>query len=236
MNDKNEYIRQLEEANKQLIETIRQFLKPIKDIPFPIAIKAISGFEVLKFDKRSEADRTLLEKLSRALDLAIVNGYKLGLTKPRPNEVGNKIESFVREAIDEIGISIEIPRNSKGHHQTAGYPDFSIKDGLGRIIYLECKTFNIKTKSSSLRTFYFQASEISKVTSDALHLMTAFEMKQEKRNGINSLVPVHWAIYTLDKLLVQIKHEFNASNKVIYKTEGLLAEGNISDSLKKYSK
>jgi len=33
----------------------------------------------------------------------------------------------------------------------------------------------------------------------------------------------------LDKLLIQVKHEFNASNKDLYKKEALLAEGTVKE-------
>jgi len=39
--------------------------------------------------------------------------------------------------------------------------------------------------------------------------------------------PIHWKLYTLEKMLVQVKHEFNASNKGMYQPEALLAEGGI---------
>lgn len=55
---------------KQLEETIRKFMEPLENIPFPIAIKAISGHEVIPFDKNNNDDRFLLEKLSEAALIA----------------------------------------------------------------------------------------------------------------------------------------------------------------------
>ncbi len=43
-----------------------------------------------------------------------------------------------------------------------------------------------------------------------------------------AFVPIAWEIYTLDKLLVQVKHEFNASNRDLYRPEALIAEGKIT--------
>jgi len=57
--------------------------------------------------------------------------------------------------------------------------------------------------------------------------MVGFEISKEKRNGESVFVPIHWKLYTLEKMLVQIKHEFNASNKGMYRQEALLAEGGI---------
>lgn len=55
----------------------------------------------------------------------------------------------------------------------------------------------------------------------------SFELDTVERNGKIAFVPVSWQIYTLDKLLIQVKHEFNASNKELYTKEALLAEGRL---------
>ncbi len=218
--DQNNYVKQLE-------ETISKFLKPLKDIPFPIAIKAISGREVLAFDKNSQKDKELLNRLIKAMNIAVKNAYKTGILSARPNEVGNYVEPFVKDAISNVGMKAEIPLTSNGKHQSVGYPDIFIKDIDGRVTYLECKTYNQKSIGSSLRAFYFQPSESSKIIHDARHLMVSFEIIKEKRNGKSFFVPIYWKIYTLEKMLVQVKHEFNASNKGMYKPEALLAEGGI---------
>ena len=218
--NQNNYVKQLE-------ETISKFLKPLKDIPFPVAIKAISGHEVLSFDKNNQKDKELLNRLTKAMNIAVRNAYKAGIATARPNEVGNHIEPFVKDALNSIGMKAEIPLTTNGKHQSAGYPDVSIKDVDGRVTYLECKTYNQKSIGSSFRAFYFQPSESPKITNDARHLMVGFEIIREKRNGKSVFVPIHWKLYTLEKMLVQVKHEFNASNKGIYKSEALLAEGGI---------
>lgn len=216
-----------EDYIKKLENTVSKFLEPLKDIPFPIAIKAISGHEVLAFNKNSQEDKELLKRLARALDIAINNAYKTGISTPRPNEVGNHIESFVKDGLNSVGIKAKIPLTSNGKHQSAGYPDVFIKDIDGRATYLECKTYNQKSIDSSFRAFYFQPSKNSKIICDARHLMVGFEIVREKRNGKSVFAPIHWKLYTLEKMLVQVKHEFNASNKEIYKPEALLAEGKI---------
>ncbi len=218
--NKNNYIKQLE-------ETISKFLTPLKDIPFPIAIKAISGYHVLAFDKNSREDKELLNRLIKAIDIALKNAYKTGISTPRPNEVGNHIEPFVKSALNKIGVKAEIPLTSNGKRQSAGYPDIVIQDVDNRITYLECKTYNKKSIGSSFRAFYFQPSQSSKITHDARHLMVSFEIEKENRKGKPVFIPIHWKLYTLEKMLVQVKHEFNTSNKKMYKPEALLAEGGI---------
>lgn len=55
----------------------------------------------------------------------------------------------------------------------------------------------------------------------------SFELEVSERENRKVFVPVSWQIYTLDKLLIQVKHEFNASNREIYTYEALIAEGKI---------
>ena len=49
-NEQEKYIKELE-------ETISQFLKPLKNVPFKIAIKAMSSCKVIPFDKDNPADQ-----------------------------------------------------------------------------------------------------------------------------------------------------------------------------------
>ena len=59
------------------------------------------------------------------------------------------------------------------------------------------------------------------------HLLLSFELTREERKGQMAFVPISWQFYTLENLKVQVKHEFNASNKDLYKPEFLLARGKI---------
>jgi hypothetical protein len=82
-------------------------------------------------------------------------------------------------------------------------------------------------KDTSFRSFYFSPSEDPKITRDAFHLLMSFELDTAERKGTRAFIPVSWQIYTLDKLLIQVKHEFNASNRELYTKEALLAQGRI---------
>lgn len=55
----------------------------------------------------------------------------------------------------------------------------------------------------------------------------SFELDIAERERRRAFIPISWQIYTLDKLLIQVKHEFNASNRELYTKEALLAEGKI---------
>lgn len=220
MSSQDDYVKKLEAC-------IRRFLEPIRDIPFPIAIKALTGFQVLTFDTSLEPNKKLLALLIKAAKMSGKNAFQAGIITNRPNEAGNKIESFVTEALKKVGLKARKPASKSGKMKTAGYPDIQIEDKSGRTIYLDCKTYSARTKDQSFRTFYFSPSEDPKITKDAFHLLMSFELSLDQREGKAAFVPISWHIYTLDKLLIQVKHEFNASNRGLYTKEALLAEGEI---------
>jgi len=221
MSNQGEYIGQLEQV-------IRKFLEPLKGIPFPIAIKALTGFRVLTFEISDEKNRKLLNQLSKAAQFAGKSAFDVGIFTARPNEAGNHIEPFVIGAMRNVGLTANKPVAKSGKKKAAGYPDIQIADEFGRITYLDCKTYNTLTKDQTFRTFYFSPSKDPKITSDAFHIIMSFELDTTERKGKRAFIPVSWQIYTLDKLLIQVKHEFNASNKNLYTKEALLAQGKIS--------
>jgi hypothetical protein len=216
-----------EDYIKQLEETLNKFLTPIKGIPFPLAIKVLTGCKVLAFDITVDENKKLLKKLTKAAESAAQKAYEEGIFTTRPNEAGNQLEPYVLFSLKEVGLKADRPISKSGKKKIAGYPDIQIEDGFGRIIYLDCKTYNTFTKNQTFRTFYFSPSEDPKITKDAFHLLMSFELTTAERKGKKAFVPITWQIYTLDKLLVQIKHEFNASNKELYTKEALIAEGRI---------
>lgn len=210
---------------KDLEATVAKFLQPLNDIPFPIVMKSLYGFRVLPFDKGNAADTALLARLAGAVKAAAETANAKGIEAKRANEVGNYIEPFVKNALNGAGMQADTPVNSEGKRQATGYPDIEVKDCGGTTFYLECKTYSRAQLNTSFRSFYFQPSATPKVTQDALHLLVSFEIEEEWRGGGKVFVPVRWKIYTLDKLRVGVKHEFNASNKEMYDPESLLEEG-----------
>jgi hypothetical protein len=221
MSNQEDYIKQLEQA-------ISRFLEPMKGIPFPIAIRALTGFKVLAFDISLDPNKKLLEQLSKAAELGGKKAFQEGIFTARPNEAGNHIEPFVVESLKYVGLKADKPISKSGKKKAAGYPDIQIDDQSGRRIYLDCKTYNTLTKDQSFRTFYFSPSEDPKITKDAFHLLMSFELDTAERKGKRAFIPISWQIYTLDKLLIQVKHEFNASNRELYTKEALLAQGRIN--------
>ncbi len=98
MNDREEYIKQLEAI-------ISKFLEPLKGIPYPIAIKALTGCEVLPFDLSNKENQKLLELLKTAAQIAGDEAYKQGIFTRRPNEAGNHLENLKVQVKHEFNAS-----------------------------------------------------------------------------------------------------------------------------------
>lgn len=222
-NEQEKYIKELEEA-------ISQFLKPLKNIPFKIAIKAMSDCKVIPFDKDNPDDRQLLKDLIEATKIAARNANRKGIFTRRENEVGNHIEPFMIEALNQIGLEADRPETREGKKKAVGYPDIFVRDRKGRPNYIECKTYNERNYQTTQRSFYFSPAERLtdfKVIYDARHLIVSFKIARAEREGKRAFVPVYWKIFSTDNLIGQIKHEFNSTNKQMYTDEALLAEGDV---------
>lgn len=215
---------------KELEKTISQFLKPLKNIPFKIAIKAMSGCDVIPFDRNNPDDKQLLQDLIAATKIAAENANETGIFARRENEVGNHIEPFMIGALNQIGLNANRPETKEGKKKAAGYPDIFLKDRGGRPNYIECKTYNERNYQTTQRSFYFSPAERPtdfKVIYDARHLVVSFKIERAERDGKRVFIPVYWKIFSTDNLIGQVKHEFNSTNKQMYTPEALLAEGGI---------
>ena len=215
MSDQEQYIKEIENV-------IRQMLKPIKNIPFKLVIESMTGFEVIAFDKNKNEDKNLLKKLNEAAEIAAKQVAKTGgIKRPRPNEVGNDLEPFIEDSLKVVGYKdAGSPKGKSGKGKSAGYPDREFTDN-GRTVYLEVKSFAKTTKpKSTLRSFYLSPSDDFKVNKNALHLLIAFEVIKEK----DSYFVTGWKIVTVDRLLVDVKYEFNSDNKRLYEENAVLIE------------
>lgn len=223
MNDQEKYIKELEGA-------ISQFLKPLKNIPFRIAMKAVSGCSVIPFNKDDPKDQQLLKDLVEATKSASKKANHIGIFTRRANEVGNHIEPFMMEALNKIGLKADRPITKEGRKKAMGYPDIFVEDRNRRPNYLECKTYNERNYQTTQRSFYFSPADRPtdfKVIYDARHIIISFEIERAERNGERAFVPTYWKIFSTDNLIGRIKHEFNSTNKQMYTKEALLAEGKI---------
>ena len=74
---------------KNLENIIQRMLTPLKDIPFPLVIKAISGHEVVPFNPSDTDDSQLLNQIEKAVIDAGNRMVLNGVYARRVNEIGN---------------------------------------------------------------------------------------------------------------------------------------------------
>lgn len=106
------------------------------------------------FNKEDKNDMDLLKILEIAVEKATRLSNEEGIFTNRVNEVGNHMESYVRNALNEEGLETITPLTKKGKPKSTGYSDLEVIEKNGRRTYLEYKTFNIKNWDSTQRTFY----------------------------------------------------------------------------------
>ncbi|MEM3526325.1 MAG: hypothetical protein QXV37_02835 [Candidatus Jordarchaeaceae archaeon] len=220
-----------EDYVKNLERIIQQMLIPLKDIPFPLVIRAISGNEVIPFDYNSNEDVELLNLIEKSVIDAGQTMVKNGVYARRVNEIGNAIEPFVRDSLNKFGLEADIPTVKNGGKQAVGYPDLTISF-KGKTHYVECKTYNKETENTTQRSFYLSPSDKFKVTKDGHHFLVSYGMERLGSAGSKGdrYKPFHWRILSLEKLLVSVKYEFNADNRELYGVgKGLILKEGIID-------
>ncbi len=201
-------------TNTPSAAALTELTKPAKKIPFKEVILATTQQHVLDFDPNNAAHRELFQKISAAANAALTNARAAGLFSARANEAGNHMESFVRAALKEVGLTARVPVTTAGEAQAVGYPDVEIRGVVP--CYLELKTYSASTVNTTQRSFYYSPSEKPKVTHDALHLLLAYELERTERGGRVTFLPTHWKLVTLQNLTVDLKFEFNQSNRGLY--------------------
>lgn len=215
---------------KRLENVIKQMLTPLKDIPFNIVIETMTGKKVLLFDFQNSEHKELLKILKQVAVNAAQAINKSGILRPRPNEVGNDIEPFVKNALNSFQLKADIPAGPSGNKKATGYPDilFWYEE---KPYYLECKTYNIDNIKTTQRSFYFSPSDEFKVIYDATHILLSFEIYVAGEQGRNHIYKCrHYKILSLESLSLDVKFEFNSDNLRMYSGDcgtRILAEGDI---------
>ena len=130
--------------SKELSGVIAQMLKPLKGLSLNIVIERLSGHKVIPFDKNNSEDQKILDTLIKCAKNVKVKVNKNEITRDRPNEIGNDIESFVKEELKNLNSEANTLIASNGNKKSTGYPDIAFKDHNQNINYLECKTLSIK--------------------------------------------------------------------------------------------
>lgn len=201
----NEYIKKLENV-------IKQMLQPLKDIPFNLVIETMTGKKVISFDFTKKDHQEVLKLLKQSALNAGKEINKTGILRPRPNEVGNDIEPYVRNALNLLDLNADIPAGPSGNKKAMGYPDILFWYNKNPY-YLECKTYNIENIQTTQRSFYFSPSDEFKVTYDAPHFILSFEIYVAGEKGNKHIYKCkHYKILSIESLSLDVKYEFNSDN------------------------
>lgn len=104
------------DREEQLEDLLAQFIKPMKGIPFEVVIRSLCGRKVNKIDISNPAHSEVINQLSHVAFVAGSDAAKAGIVRPRPNEVGNDMESFVLAAAKQLGVGAISPRTASGGH------------------------------------------------------------------------------------------------------------------------
>ncbi len=218
------------EYTKKLKNVIKQMLQPLKDIPFNLVIEAMTGKKVISFDFAKSDHQKILSLLKQAALNAGKEINKKGILRPRPNEVGNDIEPYVRNALNLLDVNADIPIGPSGHKKSTGYPDILFWFNKNPY-YLECKTYNIKNIETTQRSFYFSPSDEFKVIYDAPHFILSFEIYVAGEQRHKHIYKCrHYKILSIESLSLDVKYEFNTDNRRMYSGKDgaiILAEGEI---------
>ena len=147
----------------------------------------------------------------------------------RINEASRFIEDqLMLECNKEDGWSCGIPRTSAGDEQRSGYPDLRLVLEDQSVVFLDPKLFARGSKTSSLRTFYYEPkSTTSKVQDDAHHLLVGVQHNGGEGGQIRF---EEWDIVDVSKIKVQLKAEFQASNKDMYRSDTVVLKSAPSKS------
>lgn len=215
-------------TNAPSIAALAELTKPAGKIPFKEVILATTGQRIIDFDTNNPAHVALHAKLTTAASAAALAARTEGLFSARANEAGNYMEGFVKSALQEAGLDARTPLTTTGSARSTGYPDLEIQGPVP--CYLELKTYSATTANTTQRSFYYSPSETPKVTRNALHLLLAYQLERTERDGQTAFIPVTWKLITLEDLAVDLKFEFNQSNRGLYGKEAapaLLGEGQV---------
>lgn len=181
-------------------------------------IHETTGHEVLSPDPKNQSHtdlQNLILKAAKKVSLAMSREDSPARKKNRINEVSALFENALLIELDSHpDLTCSIPLTKSGQSQRSGYPDLRLEHQTsGTIAYLDPKLFAAESKSSTLRTFYFEPSgDTSKVTENALHFLIGFPHNGRTRAWIFDEAE----LVDLSQLTVTLKAEFSASNKEVY--------------------
>lgn len=197
----------------------------LQDVAFSEVIRATSGKRVIPFDRADADDARILAGIGAAMDavLSAMNAPGGPLAKvTRINEASSYFEDAMQAALDaREEFECAVPRTAAGHAQRSGYPDLRLVDkATGRVVYIDPKLYARGSRTSTLRTFYFEPKkETNKVLDDARHLIVGIE---HDKGAAGAWQFLRWELVDLSAFRVRLKAEFQASNRDLYRDEAVV--------------
>ena len=199
----------------------------LRAVPFSEVIFDTAGKKVLPFDASNAVDQRVAKAISAAADEAMkrLNAPDSAIQNvDRINEVSSRFEDTLREVLNSNpGLRCDFPLTAEGKVQRSGYPDLRIIDlESKRVFYLDPKLYATGSRDSSFRAFYFEPRKgTNKVRDDAVHLVVGFEHETRRRNGLWKFT--RWDLVDLSRFTVNLKAEFQGSNRDMYRLEAIVA-------------
>jgi hypothetical protein len=219
---------------QSIVTTLMRDEEELKGVPFSEVIHAATGKRVVPLNMTNAADRELVAKIGRAMDEVLKQLNALdspAQSKRRINEVSTLFETAMKTELNAIeGFECDFPKLASGARQRSGYPDLRLADKRSRrVVYLDPKLFERGSRTSSLRTFYFEPKrETNKILEDAHHLTVGFE--HDGQNGAWKFLG--WELVDLSNFRVKLKAEFQASNRELYRPEAVIANSRTNAAAK----
>jgi hypothetical protein len=211
----------------QLIPWLLDEDQQLRGVPFSEVIFDTSGKQVLPFDANNAVDQRVAKAISAACDEAMkrLNAPDSAIRNvDRINEVSSHFEDTLRDLLSSTtGLRCDFPLTAEGKVQRSGYPDLRIIDlESKRVFYLDPKLYATGSRDSSFRAFYFEPRQATnKVRDDAVHFVVGFEHETREKNGVWKFT--RWDLVDLSRFTVNLKAEFQGSNRDMYRPEAIVA-------------
>jgi hypothetical protein len=211
----------------QLIPWLLDEDQQLRRVPFSEVIFDTTGKKVLPFDAHNAVDQRVSKAISAACDEAMkrFNAPNSAIQNvDRINEVSSHFEDTLRDLLSSnTALSCDFPLTAEGKVQRSGYPDLRIIDlASKRVFYLDPKLYATGSRDSSFRAFYFEPRKATnKVRDDAVHFVVGFEHETRPKNGLWKFR--RWDLVDLSRFNVNLKAEFQGSNRDMYRPEAIVA-------------
>jgi hypothetical protein len=213
------------DADTALIKNLLKENVSNREFDFSTYISAVSGKNVIPAKQRSSYPRIRAAIHTAMIGLlAEMNTLDSPLRDlERINESSRFFEDSLLAKLEATeGINCSAPLTRAGKTQRSGYPDLKIQDQeTGDIYYLDSAFMERGSEASSLRTCYFEPNDSTfKITDDASHLILGIEHD----GNTDNLKFSTYRLVDLSHLKINLKAEFQASNKELYRAESILEE------------